>query len=141
MPTLPSSKTCQFCQTPITSGRRDKIFCSLDCKNKYHLQLRRTTDTNEAVIRIDRILHRNRSIMQELIGSNKTKIKILRLEMDKKKFNYRYFTHTHINKQGKTYHYVYDFGWMAFSDQEILIVKKKARTQKQKPSAGDTTNV
>ena len=41
-----------------------------------------------------------------------------------------------MDKQGKPYHYVYDFGWMAFSDQEILIVRKKEKTLRQKDAEG-----
>ena len=36
-----------------------------------------------------------------------------------------YITHYYKNSQGKTYNYVYDFAWMEFSDNEILIVRKR----------------
>lgn len=75
----------------------------------------------DATKAIDIILHRNRSILLEVLGKNKTQIKLDRAVLDKKKFNYSYITHYHKNNQGKTVHYVYDFSWMIFSDQEILI--------------------
>ncbi len=34
---------------------------------------------------------------------------------------------TYLNKEGKTYRIVYDFAWMDFSDQKVLIVRKKNR--------------
>jgi len=30
----------------------------------------------------------------------------------------------HTNKQGKTYFHLYDFAWMEFSDDSILIVRR-----------------
>ncbi len=111
-------RTCKICKKTIT-GRSDKLFCSVKCKSDYAYRLREVTEI--ATANIDKILHRNRSILLELMGKNKTQIKIEREFLDKKKFNFSYLTHYHINKHGKTVHYVYDFSWVIFSDQEILI--------------------
>jgi len=115
-----SKRKCKICGTPIT-GRSDKIFCSVKCKNIYHHRLRKNTEI--AVKNIDKILHRNRSILFELMGKQKKQIKVDRIELDKKKFNYKYHTHFYVNSRGKTYYYVYDFAWMSFSDNEIMIRK------------------
>ncbi len=111
-----------MCSAPI-KGRSDKKFCSIDCKNQYHIRLRQVT--SEATIEIDKILHRNRSILLEVMGKNAVQKKVPTQILDKKKFNFRYHTHSYINSAGKTYRYVYDFGWMQFSDQEVLIVRKR----------------
>lgn len=74
---------------------------------------------------IDAILHRNRSILLELIGKHKTQIKIARLLLDNKKFSFKYHTHINTNSQGKTFYWLYDLAWMEFSNDEILIVKKR----------------
>lgn len=109
---------CKLCKSPF-KGRSDKVFCSVKCKTIYSYRLRAvTTDATKA---IDSILHRNRSILLEVLGKNKSQVKLDRTLLDKKKFNYTYITHYHVNNQGKTVHYVYDFSWMIFSDQEILI--------------------
>ncbi|MEM7371786.1 MAG: hypothetical protein AAF587_24435 [Bacteroidota bacterium] len=47
--------------------------------------------------------------------------------MDKKKFNFNYYTGSYVNSCGKQYYYVYDFAWMEFSDQEVLIFKRQGR--------------
>ncbi len=112
---------CKVCKTEIV-GRSDKIFCSVKCKNYYHKNLRRNTDM--AAQRIDKILHRNRSILREIMGKNKVQISIDKIILDAKKFNYTYHTHCIVNSKGKTYHYVYDYAWMSFSNDKILIVKK-----------------
>lgn len=117
-------KSCRFCKKKF-SGRSDKIFCSIECKSIYHIKLRATTKLETA--KIDKILHRNRSILLEVMGKNMYYKKLDRKILDTKKFNFTYMTHYHINNQGKTVHYVYDFSWMIFSDQEVLIKRKKAK--------------
>ncbi len=114
-------KTCKICNNEIV-GRADKMFCSIRCKNYYHTNLRRVTQI--AVHDIDNILHRNRSILLEILGKRKTQIKLKRIILEKKKFQFKYHTHTLVNKQGKTFNYVYDFAWMEFSDDEVLIKRK-----------------
>ncbi len=113
---------CIVCKIEIT-GRSDKKFCSVECKNYYHVNLRRVTDV--AVRSINKILHRNRSILLEILGKRKTQIKVKRLVLDQKKFNFKYHTHIIRNSRGKLFFYVYDLAWMEFSDNEVLIVKRR----------------
>jgi len=113
---------CKICNNEI-SGRSDKMFCSIKCKNYYHVNLRKATAI--AVKEIDKKLHRNRSILLEIMGKHKTQIKIPRIELEKRKFSFKYHTHFSINSAQKTYYYVYDFAWMEFSDDELLIVRRK----------------
>ena len=115
-------KTCKICKTQL-KGRADKLFCSSDCKNYYHVNLRRSTKT--VANSIDEILHRNRSILLEILGKNAMQKKVNRITLSRKKFNYKYLTHFNINSKGKMYHFLYDIAWMEFSDDEILIVKKR----------------
>jgi len=114
-------KKCKICKKEIV-GRKDKLFCSIQCKNDYHVKLRKVTKL--ATKRVDAILHRNRSILLELMGKNARQKKISKLFLDKKKFNYSYVTSFHTNNQGKMVHHVYDFSWMTFSDEEVLIRRK-----------------
>ena len=104
-------------------GRSDKVFCGIDCKNEYNIKLRHVTSI--ATKQIDDILHRNRSILLEILGKNKMQIKVSKRILDRKKFNYTYITHFHINTQKKRVSYLYDISWMLFSDQEILIRRIK----------------
>ena len=114
-------KTCRQCGQEM-QGRADKKFCSTDCKNRYHIETRHAT--RDAVIEIDGYLHRNREILALLMG-NAMKIEIDRLVLSRTGFRYEYHTGTYLNKEGKTYRLVYDFAWMDFSDQKVLIVRKK----------------
>ena len=119
-PSVP--KKCKICKKEIV-GRYDKLFCSIACKNNYHIRLRRATTM--ATKKVDSILHRNRSILLELMGKNATQKKIPKILLDKKKLNYTYVTSFHVNKNGKMVHHIYDFSWMVFSDEEILIRRKR----------------
>lgn len=112
---------CRLCKTKFT-GRSDKSFCSVKCKSSYHHKLRAVT--NSATTKIDKILHRNRSILLEVMGKNSAQKRIRSIDLDRKKFNYNYITKYTVNKNGKTYHHVYDFAWMRFSDDGILIIRK-----------------
>lgn len=117
-------RVCKMCGKTLV-GRSDKLFCSVYCKNEYHLKLRRATA--KEVVEINRILARNRSILLELLGKNISQKKIPRLELDRKKFNFKYHTHLTRNSKGKIYFYCYDIAWVEFSDNEILLVRKSSR--------------
>lgn len=119
-----TKKKCRLCKKEF-AGRADKIFCSTGCKNEYHVKLIRVTKI--ATTNVDKILHRNRSILLEVMGKNGTQRKLPKLALDKKKFNYSYITGYHVNKQGKIVHHIYDFSWMIFSDEEVLIRRKTSR--------------
>ena len=118
---LNAKRRCKLCKNSFF-GRYDKVFCSLNCKNKYHIKLRRVT--NKATQKVDTILHRNRSILLELMGKNSKQKKMPKINLDKKRFNYSYVTAYHVNNQGKMVNHIYDFSWMVFSDEEILIRRK-----------------
>ena len=43
------------------------------------------------------------------MGKYTTQKKVSSMVLDRKRFNYNYITKFTINKEGKTYHHVYDF--------------------------------
>ncbi|MFD0988468.1 hypothetical protein ACFQ1R_00035 [Mariniflexile jejuense] len=117
-----NQKKCKIC-SKLLVGRNDKMFCSVKCKNYYHVNLRKVTD--KVVKDLDNILHRNRSILLEILGKRKGHTTIDRMTLVKKRFTFKYHTHLHINSKGKTYYYLYDLAWMEFSNDEILIIRNK----------------
>ncbi len=123
MPIKKTARTCKLCSGPV-KGRSDKIFCTATCKAIYHSELKKITSSATAAT--DKILHRNRSTLFEIMGSNSKQVKVPRITLDRKKFNYSYYTGSHVNVKGKTYYHVYDFSWMIFTDQEVLIVRRKS---------------
>jgi len=114
-------KKCPICKAKVI-GRSDKRFCSASCKSNYNQRL--SKHTKAETIKIDKILHRNHSILVELMGKNSQQKKMAVFELEKRKFNFNYITKYIINSKGKIYHYVYNFSWMTFSDNEVLIIKR-----------------
>ena len=93
---------CKVCNSEFF-GRKDKIFCSLSCKNDYHITLR--TVTKKTAFQLDKILHRNRSILLEILGPKLRKKIILKSELVNKNFQFKFLTHFNINSQGKYYYH------------------------------------
>lgn len=117
---MPARK-CKLCKAPFY-GRSDKIFCSAKCKAIYHNKLQKVT--NSVTKKIDKILHRNRSILLEIMGKNAKQKTIEKSLLDKTNFKSEYMTGFYENNQGKRYHLVYDFAWMKFKDGRILIIRR-----------------
>jgi len=118
------SNPCKFCGQVITNPRRNKIFCSTNCKNHYHKKLRYHTNTNKTVIRIDKILRRNRSIIYEFLGEEKNSLKLPIIEMERKNFHFKYFTHQYFLKNGHTLYYAFDMGWKIISNEQVNLLKR-----------------
>jgi len=74
--------------------------------------------------KIDAILHRNHGILLEVMGKNVSQIRTTMVDLETRKFNFNYVTKYTINKHGKTYNHVYNFAWMSFSDDGVLIIRK-----------------
>ena len=66
-------RKCKMCKKKL-SGRIDKIFCSTYCKSDFHFKLRRVN--KKATLDIDKILHRNRSILLEILEKNSQQKKL-----------------------------------------------------------------
>jgi predicted nucleic acid-binding Zn ribbon protein len=116
-----AKKQCIQCGNEFR-GRADKKYCSVDCKNIYNYNKRK--ETQSVTEQIDKILHRNREILSTVMGPKRKRIHIARLELERMGFNFNYITGYYINSAKKTYHYVYDFAWMEFSSQKVMLVRE-----------------
>lgn len=74
-------------------------------------------------------MHRNREILATLMGESKKEM-FDRIVLERAKFRFDYHTGIHLNKEGKTYHLVYDYAWMDFTNQSVLVVRKTGDTKK-----------
>lgn len=111
-------RSCRLCKSAF-SGRVDKLFCSVTCKSQYHIKLNKVT--MDAASRIDRILHRNRSILLEIMGKDSNEKRVNRAILDSKKFNFSYITQYFIDSQNEFVNFIYDFSWVLTDNQEVLI--------------------
>jgi hypothetical protein len=113
-------KNCLQCQAPF-QGREDKRFCTAVCKNKFFALQKK--NTKNATKEIDNYLHRNREILSLLMGESK-KETFDKLVLVRAQFKFDYLTGVYTNRDNKMYRLVYDFAWMDFSDQKVLVVRK-----------------
>lgn len=110
-------KKCSECGNPYT-GRADKKFCSDQCRAIYNNRLK--SDKEKDVLRINSILRKNRSILKKYspIGKTTVRKEILTTE----NFNFNFFTHIYRAKNGNTYYFCYEYGYMSVDDGKIVIV-------------------
>ena len=114
-------RKCAECGTPI-KGRADKKFCTDQCRNAYHNTL--NSDRNNYVRNVNNILRRNRRILTECNPRGKSKVH--RDKLTALGFNFSYFTSTYTTKNGHTYFYCYEQGYLPLeNDIYALVVKQE----------------
>ena len=123
-------KACLNCQRQI-KGRSDKKFCNDYCRNSYN-NLQRSEGESLAYIKhINRLLHRNRRLLSELLHTSGQSItRINREELSARGFSFQYFTHQFTTRQAKTYFYCYDLGYLQLDDGLILVVREQEKKGK-----------
>ena len=119
MKTQTSSKACLQCGQAMV-GRTDKRFCSNQCRAAASNR-RRTEDAGERLMKeINNRLRHNRQLLQRASPEGKTTIR--REVLQQSGFDFRHFTHLYRTKQGNTYHFCYDYGYMLLPEEKMLIV-------------------
>ena len=121
---MEEKRTCPVCGDAII-GRADKKFCTDQCRSIYNNNSNR--DVNNYVRRINHILRRNRKILAELNPGGKAKVN-KQLLLDKG-FNLNYYTNTYTTKNGNTYFFCYDMGYLPIEDNWYALVEKQDYVQ------------
>jgi hypothetical protein len=98
---------CLYCQD-ILKGRSDKKFCNEACRNAHNNDQKAKERTS--IKRVDLSLKKNRRILSEMIGTNKTVV-VDKLILLRSGFDTKYHTHQHLTGKQETYKYCYDLGW------------------------------
>ncbi|HOY38680.1 MAG: hypothetical protein KBB11_00800 [Bacteroidales bacterium] len=111
---------CLECGEKLT-GRVDKKFCSDQCRNTYNNRLNQ--DSTNMMRNINRILKKNRRILESLNKKGKTRVTRQRL-MDEG-FNFDYLTNVFTTKTGNTYFFCYDQGYIQNENDFYTIVKRQ----------------
>lgn len=109
-------KICLQC-TKEFSGRTDKLFCSLECKNSFHNARRR----QDYIHVVDTALHQNRVILQRIWPTLQKEKNIDRKVLEKLGFRFDLVTGYSTMPNGKVLHRVYDFEWSQTSKSKIAI--------------------
>lgn len=111
--------TCGQCQQPL-QGRQGKKFCNTSCRSRYHQAHKRKEQA--ALDKVNSILLQNRKILKALCPNLKSTV--LQAELEWNGFNFKYYTHSFQAKNGNTYFFCYDYGYLFKPDNSILIVKQ-----------------
>ncbi len=117
-------RNCLDCSKPL-KGRIDKKFCDDYCRNNFNNRQKSRGNHSSFVRNINSALLRNRRVLESILqnGGETARAsgdKLLRLG-----FYFKYFTHLYTTKNGKTYHYCYDYGYLPLDNDCFLIVRKK----------------
>lgn len=115
-------KHCLSCGDPI-KGRSDKKYCNDYCRNAYNNQLKASGDN--LVRCINKSLGRNRRILKTLLGDTINTLKTTKENLVRQGFHFNFFTHIYNTKNGKTYFYCYEFGWLPLENDGVLVVRSR----------------
>lgn len=118
------TRTCLACGKTI-KGRVDKKFCDDYCRNNYNNQQKAKSNYTTLIRNINNALLKNRKILESLKGDKEENVSARREKLLQLGFNFKYTTHSFKNKEGKTYFWCYDYGYLPFDNDWILIVKTK----------------
>ncbi len=113
-------RTCLECGE-LLRGRADQKFCNDLCRNAYNNK--KLGKATKNMRKINRILKSNRSILEELNIADKTTI--FKDKLEKQGFNFNYYTNTYTNKNGRTYFFCYEQGYLQLNSSLFLLVKKE----------------
>ena len=115
-------KTCLACDKPI-KGRSDKKFCDDSCRNAYNNELK--SITNNQMRNVNNALSKNRRILEELLPAGEEMVKTTQQKLLQKGFLFKYVTDLYTTKNGRTYYYCYDYGYLPLENDWYLVVRKK----------------
>lgn len=113
------SKACVECGREFV-GRSDKKFCSDGCRSAFNNKLSGGSD--KLVRKINRILRKNRTILQQLNPDGKAKTH--RDQLLKAGFDFSYHTSTYTTKEGKQYAFCYEYGYLLLEKDFVLLVRR-----------------
>jgi hypothetical protein len=114
-------KTCLFCEKPV-KGRSDKKFCDDYCRAAYNNELK--SAANNYIRNVNNALGKNRRILENLLPDKEPTAKASRDKLIEKGFQFKYHTHQYTAKNGNTYFYCYEYGYLPLENNWYLIVKR-----------------
>lgn len=114
------TRTCLECHEPL-KGRADQKFCNDSCRNSYNNK--KASGSTNYMRKINRILKKNHSVLEELNPDEKTTT--FKSALEKRGFNFNYYTNIYTTKTGRDYYFVYDQGYSVLEKNKFMLVKKE----------------
>ncbi len=113
-------RICLECGKTL-KGRSDQKFCNDHCRSAYNN--RKLREPNHTIRSINRILKKNRKILESLNPDGK--ITIPDYLLSKKGFDFLYHTHTFMNRKGQTCYFCYEEGYIKLDKNQYRLIRKK----------------
>jgi hypothetical protein len=115
-----NKRNCLEC-LQLLNGRKDQKFCSDYCRNVYNNRL--NEDATNEMRKINRILRKNRKILEFFHQNGKTSVSVFHLS--EQGFNFHYFTNVYKTQKGTNYYFCYDQGYTKLAEDKYILVRKK----------------
>ncbi len=117
------TRNCNFCKEPI-KGRQDKKFCDDACRSAFNNKI--NCDQSNHMRNINNVLRRNRRILEGLLTRVKEgKTRVSERKIQEMGFLFNFHTHTLKAKNGETYYFCYDYGYLPLNNDYMIVVKRK----------------
>ena len=113
---------CLSCEKPV-KGRSDKKFCDDYCRAAYNNDLK--SASNNLVRNVNNALGKNRRILESLLPQGDATAKTNHHKLIEKGFQFKYHTSMYKAKNGNTYFYCYEYGYLPLENNWYLIVKRE----------------
>ena len=116
------NKICILC-SKVVKGRSDKKFCDDYCRAAYNNELKSTS--NNFIRNVNNALGKNRRILEYLLSAGEQIAKVNGEKLLQKGYQFKYHTHLYRTKNGHTYYYCYEYGYLPMENNWYLVVKRK----------------
>lgn len=105
-------KICPTCGETI-KGRRDKIYCSPNCRSASQYETRVVKE--QFFLQVEKQLKTNRKILKRYNQSGYTTLR--KEKLTEEGFNPKFFTHYWKNSKGQVYLFCFDFGFLEINQE------------------------
>ncbi|MCC7298738.1 MAG: hypothetical protein IT244_10440 [Bacteroidia bacterium] len=116
-------RVCLECGN-VLKGRADKKYCDDTCRSNYNNKI--YSDASIYLKKVNGILKKNRSILAAKNPDGKARASKKQLLADG--FNFEYITNMYTTKEGKTYYFCYEYGYLPVeNDWYFLVIRQENR--------------
>jgi predicted nucleic acid-binding Zn ribbon protein len=115
------TRTCMLCDKPVR-GRSDKKFCDDYCRAAFNNELK--SPANNFIRNVNNALSKNRRVLESLLNNGETTTKANRDKLVERGFQFKYHTHQYKARNGNTYFYCYEYGYLPLEKNWFLVVRK-----------------
>ena len=119
-----TNRTCIICETNIY-GRSDKVFCGIDCKNKYHSEVRKTTKTVSA--ETIKLINKNWKILTNLMTDKGSQLTTKKLTLQRLGFSFDVATNVQ-SKFGYINLGIYNYTYYITKNDKVVVMLDKEET-------------